>query len=63
MVQSLKLGPTLYLQEYNITNGIEKILQRIREDKEVTIITEGTNFWLPAFHILIYIYIYIIKQK
>ncbi|XP_029659081.1 glutamine-rich protein 2-like [Formica exsecta] len=40
MVQSLKLGPTLYLQEYNITNGTGKVSQRIREDADVTIFTE-----------------------
>ncbi|XP_050453971.1 glutamine-rich protein 2-like [Cataglyphis hispanica] len=43
MVQSLKLGPTLYLHEYNITDGIEKVLQRIQEEKEVTIITEDSQ--------------------
>ncbi|XP_070161267.1 glutamine-rich protein 2-like [Polyergus mexicanus] len=40
MVQSLKQGPTLYLQEYNITNGTGKVSQRIREDTDVTIFTE-----------------------
>ncbi|KAL6435851.1 hypothetical protein ACFW04_005607 [Cataglyphis niger] len=43
MVQSLKLGPTLYLHEYSITDGIEKVLQRIQEAKEVTIITEDSE--------------------
>ncbi|XP_072747287.1 uncharacterized protein [Anoplolepis gracilipes] len=40
MVQSLKLGPPLYLQEYKITNTTGKISQQIREDINVKIFTE-----------------------
>ncbi|CAL1683678.1 unnamed protein product [Lasius platythorax] len=41
MVQSLKLGPALYLQEYNITDSTGKVSQRIREDDiDVEIFTE-----------------------
>ncbi|XP_019882303.2 uveal autoantigen with coiled-coil domains and ankyrin repeats [Camponotus floridanus] len=40
MVPSLKLGPALYLQEYNITDSTGKISERIREDIDVKIFTE-----------------------
>lgn len=45
MVQSMKLGPALYLQEYNITDSTGKVSQRIREDDVagVEIFTEGTK--------------------
>jgi len=56
MVPSLKLGPALYLQEYNITDSTGKISERIREDIDVKIFTEGTNLWLPAFHNIIHLF-------
>lgn len=56
MVPSLKLGPALYLQEYNITDSTGKISQRIREDIDVKIFTEGTNLSLPEFYIIVHLF-------
>ncbi|XP_029163056.1 glutamine-rich protein 2-like [Nylanderia fulva] len=44
MVQSLKLGPALYLQEYNVTDSTGKVSQQIREDDAgVEIFTEDSE--------------------